>query len=145
MVRGKYLWLTKRRIEELIDVARVERAIEAAERLTSGEIRVSVAPWFWGSPERAADEDFARLGMTNTRERNGVLFFVVRGDEGIHERVGQTFWEDLADILSAYFRRGQLTEGLVAGISVAAEQLARHFPCDLATDVNELPNAIDLS
>ena len=67
----KYIWLTKRKIRELIDVPRVERAIAAAERLTSGEIRVSISPWFWGSPERAADEAFSRLGMTETREHNG--------------------------------------------------------------------------
>ena len=119
----KYIWLTKRKIRELIDVPRVERAIEAAERLTSGEIRVSISPWFWGSPERAADEAFSRLGMTETREQNGVLFlvvpsrrtFVVRGDRGIHERVGQSFWDEIADIMSSYFRRGQLTDvGVVA-------------------------------
>lgn len=147
----KYVWLTKRKIRELIDVNRVERAIEAAERLTSGEIRVSISPWFWGSPERAADEAFVRLGMANTRERNGVLFlvvpsrrtFVVRGDRGIHERVGQDFWDEIADIMSAYFRRGQLTDGLVAGISMAAQRLASHFPC-APDDVNELSNTIDL-
>jgi len=147
----KYIWLTKRKIRELIDVARIERAIEAAEGITSGEIRVSISPWFWGSPERAADEAFTRLGMTETRERNGVLFlvvpsrriFVVRGDRGIHERVGQDFWEEIASIMSSYFRRGQLTDGLIAGISMAAQRLAQHFPCSPG-DIDELPNTVDL-
>ena len=36
-----------------IDVDRVKAAIEAAERATSGEVRVSVARFFWGSVRAA--------------------------------------------------------------------------------------------
>ena len=93
------MFLTRRSVRKLIDVDRIRQAIEAAEQKTSGEIRVSVAPWFWGNVERAADRAFSRLGMTQTRERNGVLLFVVpsrrsfvvRGDTGIHAKVGQAF------------------------------------------------------
>lgn len=136
---------------DLLDERAIVDAIVAAERLTSGEIRVSVSPIFWGSVERAAERAFDRLGMRNTRERNGVLFFivpsrrrfVVLGDIGIHERVGQRFWDELVALVEPYFRRGAFTEGVVAGIEAAGAALSQHFPYDPNTDVNELPNAID--
>ena len=144
--------MTQRRLRRLIDSERIRQAIETAELQTSGEIRVSVAPWFWGSVEGAASRAFTRLGMTETAERNGVLFFlvpsrqsfVIRGDTGIHARVGQVFWDELARAMSAYFRRGEFTQGLIFGIGSAAEQLAHHFPYDAKRDVNELPDEVDL-
>jgi uncharacterized membrane protein len=146
------IWITKGKIRKLIDVDRVERAIAAAEQKTSGEIRISIAPWFWGSVDRAADAAFVRLGMTQTAERNGVLFFlvpsrhtfVVRGDSAIHQHVGQAFWDQLATTMSAYFRRREFTEGLLWAIGAAADRLASHFPGRHESDVDELPNDIDI-
>jgi uncharacterized membrane protein len=144
-------WTAKRRIARLIDIDRVQKAIESAEERTSGEIRVSIAHWFWGNLDRAADRAFDRLGMTQTAARNGVLFFlvparhafVVRGDIGIHACVGQSFWDELAADMSSYFRRGAFTEGIVLGIMRTADQLALHFPSQAGRDVDELPNSVD--
>ena len=143
--------MTRKKLLHSIDQEKVRRAIEAAEQLTSGEICVSVAPLFWGSVEKAAGKAFVRLGMTGTKDRNGVLFFVVParrrfvvlGDRGIHERAGQEFWDSIAAILSERFREGDFTSGLVMGIEKVGEQLAAHFPYDVATDKNELPNQVD--
>jgi uncharacterized membrane protein len=112
-----------------------------------------VAPFFWGSVRRVAEKAFVRLGMTATKHRNGILFFIVParrrftvlGDEGIHARVGQDFWEALAVVLSEHFRKGEFTEGLVKAIEAAGEKLAEHFPYDALTDVNELPDEIEFS
>jgi uncharacterized membrane protein len=134
-----------------IDVDRVKAAIVAAERATSGEVRVSVARFFWGGVRRAAERAFARLGMARTKDRNGILFFIVParkkfavlGDRGIHDKVGQEFWESLAGLMSARFRKGEFTEGLVEAIAEAGRQLAAHFPYDPAVDVNELADDVD--
>ena len=142
---------SRRKLLKAIDVERIKAAIAVAERSASGEVRVSVAPFFWGSVRRVAEKAFVRLGMTATKNRNGILFFIVPtrktfavlGDEGIHARVGQEFWDSLAGLLSGHFRKGEFTEGLVAAIKEAGRQLAAHFPCDPATDVNELPDDID--
>ena len=107
---------------ELIDDDRVKAAIVAAERETSGEIRVSISRFFWGSVRRAAVKAFARMGMRATRDRNGILFFVVPsrrrfvvlGDEGIHRKVGQDFWDELVAAMAGDFKEGKFTEGLVA-------------------------------
>ena len=146
------MWIRSRRtLERLIDTAQVEAHLKQAEARSSGEIRVSVAPFFWGDVKRAAQGAFARLGMHRTRERNGVLFFVVParrrlvllGDEGIHARVGQAFWEQVTARVVERFRGGDFTGGLLLGIDAVGDELARHFPSRGALDVNELPDQVD--
>ena len=135
----------------IIDASRVKKAIVAAEHMTSGEIAVSVSRAFWGSVEKAAQKAFVRLRVTQTREHNGVLIFVVParrrfvvlGDSGIHERVGQEFWERVAAQLSEHFRSGNFTEGLVRAIEEIGTQLAAHFPYQADSDVDELPDDVD--
>jgi uncharacterized membrane protein len=134
-----------------VDQTRVVEAIREAERVTSGEIRVSVAHFFWGDVEKAARKAFFRLGMEHTADRNGVLIFLVPsrkrftilGDAGIHEKVGQDFWNDASACLSSHFRRGAFTEGLVEAIRMAGDRLATHFPSAGEADRNELPDDVD--
>lgn len=132
-----------------IEADRIEAAICEAESVTSGEIRVCVVPFFWGSVERNAERAFNRLGMRRTRRRNGVLFFVVPsrhrfvvlGDEGIHSRVGQAFWNAIVQTVSAKLAEGDLTGGLVDGIGAVGEQLRTLFPRE-ADDRDELPDEV---
>jgi len=143
--------MTRRQLLRNIDAARVKEAIARAERRTSGEIMVSVAPIFWGSVEKAAQKAFVRLGIVQTKEHNGVLIFVVPsrkkfmvlGDSGIHAKVGQEFWEAVAGQLSGHFRKGDFTGGLVSAVDVIGEKLGLYFPYDAATDVNGLPDDVD--
>jgi uncharacterized membrane protein len=142
--------MTRRKLLRVIDKDRLKEAIRKAEHRTSGEICVSVAPLFWGSIEKAADKAFVRMGMAHTRERNGVLFFVVParrkfvvlGDRGIHEKVGQEFWNRVAAVVSEKFKDGDFTGGLVRGIEEIGEQLAMHFPHQME-DKNELSDDVD--
>ena len=143
--------MTRKKLMQVIDGAKVKDAIQKAEHRTSGEICVSVAPYFWGSIEKAADKAFVRMGVARTKERNGVLFFivpsrrkfVVLGDRGIHEHVGQEFWHQVAAVVSGKFRESDFTGGLVRGIEEVGERLATHFPYDPTSDKNELPDDVD--
>ncbi len=143
--------VTRKQLLRIIDQAKIKNAIHQAELRTSGEICVSVAPLFWGNVQKAAEKAFVRMGMTKTKDRNSVLFFVVPsrrkfavlGDSGIHEKVGQDFWEQIAKVVSERFREGNFTDGLVAGIDAVGEQLAAHFPYDASQDRDELSNEID--
>jgi uncharacterized membrane protein len=143
--------MSRRSLRECVDQAQVVAAIQAAERVTSGEIRVSVAAFFWGDVEKTAAKAFRRLGMENTTDRNGVLIFLVPsrkrfailGDAGIHDKVGPAFWQDASACLSAHFRRGDFTEGLVATVQMVGERLATHFPYAGEQDRNELPDEVD--
>lgn len=133
-----------------IDLARVEAAIAAAERVTSGEVRVAISRfYFWGDVRRAASAAFARLHMGRTRHRNAVLVFVaprlrrfaVIGDVGIHQRVTPAFWTEVARDLEASFKKGDLTAGIERAVATIGARLGEHFPPDPATG-NELPNRV---
>ena len=139
------------RVVHGFDLGRIEAAIRAAEKRTSGEIRVALSRWyFWGDVRRAAERLFPRLGMHRTRQRNGVLIFVapwrrrfaVLGDEGIHARVPANFWDEIAAVLAAGFRAGERTAAVERAIAAIGGGLAQHFPYDPATDVAELPDDV---
>ena len=129
---------------------RIVQAIVAAEAKTSGEIRIFIQR---GEIEDAVAEariKFQKLGMTGTRERNAVLIFVaprsqkfaVVGDEGIHQRCGEEFWQQLVAAIGEHFQRAEFTAAIVQAIEVAGARLARHFP-RTTDDRNELPNRVE--
>ncbi|HUU04296.1 MAG TPA: TPM domain-containing protein [Patescibacteria group bacterium] len=144
-------FMRKHKMLDLIDDIKIKAAIALAEQQTSGEIRVSVSSFFWGNVRRVAAKAFQRLGMQATRDRNGILFFIVPsrhafaiiGDEGIHQKVGQEFWEKLVAAMAVDFKAGNFNEGLVRGITEAGRLLGVHFPYQGEKDVNELPDDID--
>ncbi len=143
--------MSRRSLRKCVDQARVVAAIQEAERVTSGEIRVSVASFFWGDVEKTARKAFRRLGMENTADGNGVLIFLVPsrkrfailGDTGIHEKVGQAFWHEASECLASHFRKEAFTEGLVEVIRLVGDRLATHFPSTGEADRNELSDEVD--
>jgi len=67
--------------------------------------------------------------------------FAVIGDEAVHRKCGQPFWDETAKILEGEFAEGRFTGGLVAGIRRAGDLLAEHFP-RREDDRDELPDEI---
>jgi uncharacterized membrane protein len=140
---------TKEFISQL-DHDRIVRAIRESETKTSGQIRVYVQRGkLAGDPVIAAQEKFHKLGMDATKERNGVLIFVlprarkfaVIGDEGVHQKCGDEFWQQLVKRMRAHFQKENFTDALVEAIEEAGDLLARHFPKTSAPR-NELPDEI---
>ena len=135
-----------------LDQPRIVEAIGAAESRTSGEIRVHIQPKAGADIRNVAEKTFERLGMTKTHLRNGVLLFiaseenqfVILGDTSINENVPPGFWDEIAAALTARFKAGEFTEGIIDAVSAAGEQLRTYFPYE-ADDVDELPNEIDVS
>lgn len=130
---------------------RIIQAIRAAERRTSGEIRVYVEDFCQRDhPIERAVEIFQLFGMFNTKARNGVLIylaeishqFAIWGDEGIHDRVGFHFWEAEKRLMREYLQRDQAAEAVCRVIGQIGEQLHQFFPVDETTDENELPDEI---
>jgi uncharacterized membrane protein len=111
-------------------------AIRDAEQKTSGEIRVLISPKHVDDAVATAQKEFLRLGLDKSAEKNGVLIFVaprskkfaVIGDEAVHAKCGDTFWRDLADAMSGYFRSGDFSGGIAHGVQKAGDLLAAHFP-----------------
>ncbi len=131
------------------DEERVIATIRAAERRTSGEIRVHVERRCAGDAIGAARRWFHRLGMAATADHNGILFYVavedrrfaIVGDSGIHAKVGDAFWNALRDAMSDAFAKGDSATGLNHAIEEAGSRLAEHFP-RRGDDRNELPDKI---
>jgi uncharacterized membrane protein len=111
-------------------------AIREAEIKTSGEIRVSISPKHVDDAMTAAQSEFLRLGLNQSPERNSVLIFVaprahkfaVIGDEAVHAKCGDEFWQQLAEAMAGYFRKSEFTPGIIHGVQKAGELLAAHFP-----------------
>jgi uncharacterized membrane protein len=127
----------------------ISNAVESAERYTSGEIRICVEKTCSEPVLDRAANYFKKLDMDKTAQRNGVLIYIatedhqfaIIGDAGINKLVPHDFWDSTKDTMLAYFKEGDLTAGIIAGIKMAGDQLKTYFPY-LDGDVNELPNEI---
>lgn len=127
----------------------IEAAIIEAEKNTSGEIRVHIENNCKGEVVQHAIKVFERLKMHQTKERNGVLIylavddhkFAIIGDEGINNKVGPTFWDNIRDHMSKLFQQQQFAQGLCDGIVMAGEELKKDFPLQ-HNDKDELSNEV---
>ncbi len=123
-----------------LDHDRITSAIVEAEKHTTGEIRVYVSHRQVHDPRHAAVHQFTKMGLNKTKHRNAVLIFIapesqnfaVIGDEAVHARCGEKFWEDVVAAMRDYFRQGKFTDGVVHGIGTAGKLLAEHFPRPVA-------------
>lgn len=129
---------------------RIVKAIKEAEARTSGEIRVFLQRGVFDEDVVVrAQKKFLQLGMQKTQKRNAVLIlvaprmqkFAVVGDEGVHQKCGEKFWQELVEKMRQHFLREEFTDALVEAIESVAQLLARHFP--KAGDLkNELPDEV---
>ncbi len=134
------------------DESRIIEAIRAAEQNTSGEIRVHLEKKLKKDALTEARDTFVKLGMHQTEARNGVLIFIapehhqfaIVGDEGIHQQVGDDFWQAERDLLQHHFRQGAFAEGICEAIALIGEKLKAHFPYR-GDDRNELSDEISYS
>ncbi len=128
---------------------RIAKAIENAEKQTSGEIRVHIESTCKSEVLDRAAHVFKTLSLHKTKERNGVLFymsvkdhkFAIIGDAGINSVVPEDFWETTKETVLDYFRKGDFAQGLIEGIEMAGNHLKQYFPYQ-ENDVNELSDEI---
>lgn len=134
-----------------INTTLIEQAISALEQRTSAELRVVVEQKNKSKLDAIgrAEQLFSELNMQATQERNGVLIYLafkphhlaVVGDEGIHQKVGQAFWQAVYEAMKLPLQAGEFTQAICQGIHQVGEALAVHFPYQ-ADDKNELPNEV---
>ncbi len=127
------------------------QAIQNAEKTTSGEIRVFVESHLNKVDALTrAQQIFIKNKMQKTEQRNGVLLYValedkklaVFGDQGIHEKVGDAYWNQQVQIMLSHFKSENYVTGLTEVILAIGEALTSHFPYDRSNDVNELSDEI---
>lgn len=96
-----------------------------------------------------AKQAFLDHGVTETRDRSGVLIFVselehrvqILADRGIHERVGVEGWQRHVRTITKSIREGKAGNGIVEVVEEIGEELASAFP-RREDDENELPDAV---
>ncbi len=134
------------------DLDAVAEAVAAAERTTSAEIRVHLDHRCPGEALPLAVAVFERLGMHATEERSGVLIYVavgdrklaVIGDRGIHERVGDGYWQQVVEELLGHLRASRPRDGLVQAVRDVGVALRSHFP-RRGDDRNELADDVSIA
>ena len=136
------------------DFLRISNKIKESEKITSGEIRVSVRQEkSFGKRKtdirKLAEEEFFKLNMHNTRDKTGILLylllsdrqFYILADEGINSKVPQSTWDGVRDDIQSEFKEGHYSNGILLGIEKVGKILCEHFPIK-PDDTNELSNKI---
>ena len=130
---------------------KIVAAIRNAEKSTSGEVRVFIeSRCKFIDPLDRAVEVFSELKMENTQDHNAVLLYValkdrqlaVYADSGIHQKVGNQFWEEAVNKILLHFDKKNYANGIVQCIAEIGDALKENFPYDKDTDKNELPDEI---
>jgi len=138
------------------DLKKIAKACGHAEKLTAGEVRVSI---FSKRPrklkklalEELALDEFYHLGMDKTRDKTGILLLIILAerkfhilaDTGINAKVEQQTWDELAGKLSGSFKNGNYLDGVTESVLRMGAILAKHFPIK-ADDTNELSNEVSV-
>jgi uncharacterized membrane protein len=144
-------WKKKKDFFTAEEQQRIIEAIRDAEHMTSGEVRVFIESRcsYMDAIDRAA-ELFFQLEMQKTDDRNAVLLYVamkdrqlaVFGDEGIHEKVGDEYWNNEVHKMISNFNRENYAAGIVEVVKDIGAALTKNFPFNNDTDKNELPDDI---
>jgi uncharacterized membrane protein len=144
-------WQKKKEFFTDIEKQRLVAAIKQAEHNTSGEVRVFIESKcrFMDALDRAK-EIFFQLEMDQTEERNATLIYVavkdkqaaIFGDQGIHQKVGDQYWQTEVLKMLQRFKHEQLAEGISLAITDLGQALQHYFPYNKDTDKNELPDEI---
>lgn len=131
----------------------IESAIARFEQESSAELRVYIERNLPKSENLScvdrALQIFMQLEMDKTQAHNGVLIYIahkshqcaVIGDLGIHQFVGDNFWQQQCQLMINYFKNDEYTQAVVAAIESIGKELAIHFPVK-PDDKNELPNEV---
>ncbi|HXH99419.1 MAG TPA: TPM domain-containing protein [Sphingobacteriaceae bacterium] len=131
------------------ELQRIQKAVEAAEKFTSGEIRICVEQSCKIPVLDRAVAYFKELGMDKTVLKNGVLIYIaikdhqfaIIGDAGINQVTPENFWDNTKDAMLREFKSGNMVEGIITGVELAGEQLKTFFPFQDG-DINELPDTV---
>jgi len=144
-------WKKKKNFFTAEEQQLIIEAIQNAERMTSGEVRVFVESKcsYMDAIDRAA-ELFFQLEMQKTDDRNAVLVYVamkdrqlaVFGDEGIHNKVGNEYWSTEVKKMISNFNRENYAAGIAEVVKDIGVALTKNFPFNNDTDKNELPDDI---
>jgi len=115
------------------ELDRLSAKIAAAEQLTSAELRVVLTKSSWFGIKNKAHKLFRKYGLHKTAQRNAVMILVdtrsrellIYGDDGVHQRVDETFWSDVRDAMLEELRAGRLADALAQRTPLPSSETVR--------------------
>lgn len=98
---------------------------------------------------REAMASFLSHGLHRTREHTGVLIYLsqlehqveIVADSGIHQKVGESYWQARVKEIVDGIRAGRPKEALIETIEKIGGELSEHFP-PRPDNPDELPNTL---
>ena len=155
----RHLWCDERHVRRVLPADAQQRLAErvaASERRHTGEVRFCIEaalPVSYLRREAPARERalmlFAKLGVWDTAQRNGVLIYLlladhaieIVADRGLNQRVTVAEWAAIAERMAGAFQGERYEDGLTQALEEVSALLVAHFPADeSAPNPNELPN-----
>lgn len=136
------------------DKKAISECIKEIEKITSGEIRLCIKyKQKWSEKKYSAKElairEFHKLGMHITKNKTGVLLFIlfkdrkfeIVADEGINSKVEQKVWNKIAKEMSNHFSLSNFKEGIIHTLNAVGDLLAKEFPPE-KDNADELSNEV---
>ena len=99
------------------------------------------------TPRQRSLELFSLQRVWDTERNNGVLIYLLMADRafeivadrGIHQNVGDQFWQLVCQQMADYLKKGDFIGGVECGIHEIDRVLRQHYAADVITP-NELPD-----
>ena len=119
--------------------SKIIAAIREAEEKTTGEIRVHLSKrWIERDPMKTARKIFHKAELHGSLHKNSVLLYVnlrrkhfaIVGDQGIHDHVGQVYWERIVRELAQDLRSTHRDNAIAIAIQKIGDTLAKAFPAE---------------
>lgn len=136
------------------ELLRISNKIKEMEKSTAGEICVNIKEkrkfLEKNKPlKKLAEQEFFRLGIDKTRDKTGILIFIlledrqfyILADKGINEKVPEKTWDKIKDEMQGEFLEGSFCTGITNAVQKIGNILSEHFPIK-PDDTNEISNAV---
>ena len=155
----RHVWLDESDTHKAIPpemLRRLTARVAASEKRHSGEVRIFVEAGLPVSyllrdaaPRERAVAMFAKLGVWDTDQNNGVLIYLllaeraieIVADRGLSQRVDAGEWQRIVDRMGDAFKQGRIEDGLTQALEEVSSLLVTHFPSAQGEpDRNELPD-----
>ena len=148
-----------RRVFNDRELEEIAEAVGRVEQRAAAEVRVHLERWVRRArgeqPDalRRAQTLFRELRMHEAPHRNGVLVYLalddrklaIVGDEAIHARVGDTYWERVRDVMVGHFKAEAPRDAVVHAVEDLGRVLAEHFPRRPGdAGAGDLPNEVSI-
>lgn len=136
------------------DLQRISHKISEIEKNTSGEIRlcIKINRGFLErkyTPRELAMNEFFSLKMDKTKDKTGVLIFVlfkerkfeIVADEGINSKIPSEKWNVITESIIHEFKNENYLKGILNAVTRIGEVLSKEFPPS-HDDKDELENEV---